>query len=559
MESRDHTLTPLERLISLITRVRHGEGRAVFLFFLHAFLLLATLQMVKALREAFMLTKFSAETRSYAVALMAVVLMLVVPLYARIRLRFDGEQLLRVVTLFFMTTLPLLALLAYMGVSIAFVFYVWVGIYGVMVVAQMWSYAAGSFNVKSGQRLFVVIMLGGNLGALFGAKLTNLVVATLSPVGLMLLATCTMGATLLLAKPERAAVPPESRALPSPSRPAKVPHLLGGIGLVLRDRYLLMIGLFVLLLNWINSTGEFILSDFVKQYASTAVGANGDPGLFIAAFYGNFNFWVTLTSLAIQLLLVSRIFRIFGINGALLIHPMIVMIGYAILAFGPALGGFIPVFSLIRRIKVADNGVDYSLMNTARQALFLPVDQDSKYDGKMAIDTFFVRFGDFIQAVCVFAGLNILGWMPQQFAYLTFALSLVWIALAVAMGRAHSAKSREASSNLAPLAAEPIADLYCKPEVAFSHPVPAAAFHDPDPGDVLQFKAHCHDGAPLPDWLRFDTWQVSFVGKLPAHVEFSELRIVVVATDMDGLTARSNFVVRRLLLEQGESANEQPA
>ena len=66
--SDDAGLSPFERLLSLVTRMRPGEGRAAFLFFLHGFLLLSSYQVVKALREAFMLTKFSAETRSYAVA-----------------------------------------------------------------------------------------------------------------------------------------------------------------------------------------------------------------------------------------------------------------------------------------------------------------------------------------------------------------------------------------------------------------------------------------------------------------------------------------------------------
>ena len=47
---------------------------------LHAFPLLFSYQVVQALREAFMLAKFLAETRSYAVAVTALVLMLLVPL-----------------------------------------------------------------------------------------------------------------------------------------------------------------------------------------------------------------------------------------------------------------------------------------------------------------------------------------------------------------------------------------------------------------------------------------------------------------------------------------------
>ena len=550
MISEHASLTRFERLLSLVTRVRPGEGRAAFLFFLHGFLLLASYQVVKALREAFMLTKFSAETRAYAVAVMALVLMLVVPLYGWLRHRLDGARLLRLVTVFFVATLPLFALLAHYHMPIAFAFFIWVGIYGVMVVSQMWAFAADSFNVKSGQRLFVVIMLGANLGALAGSKLTQLAVATLSPMGLMILATGTLGATLFLATPERTAIPEGSRVIEiDRSRP--VPQLLGGIGLVLRDRYLLTIALFVVLLNWINTTGEFILADFVKADAVARLAESGgalDMSSVITAFYGNFNFWVTLISLAIQLFLVSRIYQAVGVRGALVIHPVIVAIGYGILAFAPMVGGFIPIFSLVRRIKFAENGLDYSLMNTTRQALFLPVDRDSKYDGKTAIDTFFWRFGDLIQAIGVYVGLNLLGWNAHHFALLNLVLSLVWIALAVEMGRDYSRKARENVVNIAPEAIDPIPDLLYSPGESFMHPVSPTAFYDAEPGDVLKLRACRDDGHRLPHWMRFNIRLQAFVGTVPLNVEIAELRITVIATNLDGLEARSTFVARRVTI-----------
>jgi ATP:ADP antiporter, AAA family len=543
----DHaSLTRFERYLTYVTRVRPGEGRAAFLFFLHGFLLLSSYQVIKALREAFILTKFSAETRSYVVALMALVLMLVVPLYGWVRRHLDGAQLLRTVTIFFVLTLPLFAILSDHKVSIAIPFYIWAGIYGVMVVAQMWAFAADSFNVKTGQRLFVVIMLGANLGALVGSKLTQLVVAALSTTGLMIFATCTLGATLFLATPERAAVPEGSRSI-AIARSHPTPRLLGGIGLVLRDRYLILIALFVVLLNWINSTGEFILGDYVRTHALEAVGpGGGEEALktYIAAFYGNFNFWVTLIGLLIQMLLVSRIYQAVGVRGAMLVHPIIVAIGYALLAAAPMIGGFIPIFSLIRRIKVADNGVDYSLMNTTRQALFLPVDRDSKYDGKMAIDTFFWRFGDLIQAVGIYIGLNLLAWRSHEFALLNLGLSLVWILLAMAMGRSYTRKTLDTVGNTAPEALDPIPDLVFTPGQAFRHQVPATAFHDSDPGDVLILHASCDDGQPLPRWLHFDVRSQAFSGTAPQDMNGPGLRVAVIASDLDGLKARSTFLVR---------------
>ena len=186
-----------------------------------------------------------------------------------------------------------------------------------------------------------------------------------------------------------------------------------------------------MLLNWINSTGEFILADYVKVDAAARIAASGgalDMGTLITAFYGDFQFWVTLISLGIQLFLVSRIFQIVGVRGALLIHPIVVAVGYGLLALAPMLGGFVPIFTLIRLIKIAENSVDYSLMNTTRQALFLPVDRDSKYDGKTAIDTFFWRCGDLIQALAVYVGLNHLHWDAPRFALLNLVLAFAWIA-----------------------------------------------------------------------------------------------------------------------------------
>jgi len=539
-------LTPFERLLTAFTRIRPGEGRSVLLFVLHAFTLLFSYQVVKALREAFMLAKFSAEVRSYAVAVTALVLMVLVPLYGIVRRRLDGERLLRAITLFFASNMLVFAAFAGSGTSFAFAFYVWVSVFGLTVVAQLWAFAADSFNLKSGQRLFPVIMVGANLGALAGAKTAQLTVAALTPVGLLVAATVVLLATMFLAGPERAAVPEGSRSTGvEHGRP--VPRLLGGLGLVMRDRYLLLIALLVVLLNWINTTGEFILADFVQRDAAARALASGgatSAGVLIAEFYGGFQFWVTLVGLAIQLFLVARIYRSVGVKGALVIHPVMVAIGYGLLALSPMLVGFVPIFTLIRFVKIAENAMDYSLMNTTRQALFLPVDRDAKYEGKTAIDTFFWRVGDLIQAGVVYVGLNLLDWTAPTFALLNLLLAIAWIGLAVAIGREFACKAQENVINVAPEVGQPIADLVYLPGCPVRHQIGEDAFVDADPGDVLYLSARLADGRPLPGWLLFDAKSRSFTGHAPeGFVE--ELRVVVVANDVDGLEASSTFIVRR--------------
>ena len=542
-------LSPFERLLTLFTRVRPGEGRCLAMFASHAFLVLFSYQIVKALREAFMLTRFSAEVRAYAVAVIALVLMLLVPVYGMVRRRLDGERLLRAVTLFFAATMLVFVAAAWAHLSIAFVFFVWVSIYGVMIASQLWAFAADTFNLKSGQRLFPVIMVGANLGALAGAKSAQLAVASLTPVGLMLVATLALLVTLLLPGRESRAVPEGSRAIAA-EHGKPVPRLLGGIGLVLRDRYLRLIALLVVLLNWINTTGEFILADFVQRDAARqAVESGGllDPGAIIAAFYGNFQFWVTLVGLSIQLFLVARIYRVFGVRGALLIHPAVVAIGYGLLALSPMLGGFVPIFTLLRLVKIAENATDYSLMNTTRHALFLPVDRDAKYDGKTAIDTFFWRFGDLIQAGVVFAGINWFGWSAPTFAGLNLLLALVWVGLAAMIGREFGHKAKECVFNVAPEARRPIEDVDYSPGKPFEHAVAEDAFVDADPGDVLYLSARLSDGSPLPGWLRFDEKRHRFEGCPPEGCT-TVFTVTVVASDVDGLTASSSFELRAVVM-----------
>jgi hypothetical protein len=108
----------------------------------------------------------------------------------------------------------------------------------------------------------------------------------------------------------------------------------------------------------------------------------------------------------------------------LLALPLIALGGYSIIAAGAGL-------SLVRWIKTAENATDYSLMNTARQLLWLPTTREEKYKAKQAIDTFFVRGGDVLSAGVVYAGTSLLHLTTAQFASVNIMLTLIWIVLAV--------------------------------------------------------------------------------------------------------------------------------
>ena len=141
----------------------------------------------------------------------------------------------------------------------------------------------------------------------------------------------------------------------------------------------------------------------------------------------------------LQAFVASRLVKYAGLRGALLALPLIALGGYATIAAGAS-------FALVRWIKTAENATDYSIMNTARQLLWLPTSREEKYKAKQAIDTFFVRGGDLLSAAVVYVGARRMG--IAGFAAVNVALTLVWIGVALLILRHHRALTRLAPGPL---------------------------------------------------------------------------------------------------------------
>lgn len=438
-------LRGLDRFFNRFSRLSPGEGRSVLAFFSYALLMMVSYYILKTIREPLLLTGPSAAIKSYAYAVIALVLVLVVPAYGWLFRRTNKRQLTRAITLFFLLNLLFFFLAGRAGLDIAFAYYVWVGIFAVMITAQFWAFAADSFNVESGKRLFPVIMIGATLGGLLAPSLAGALFPYLGPWALMLIAMVLLSLTIPCVGWARAAVPPGSRG--HGSLPGAPEHggLFGGFSFVFRDRYLLLLAALILLLNWVNTTGEYILAELLVRYADAR--SSSVPGFvksdFIASFYGNFFFAVNLVTLLAQAFLVARIIHRIGVRGAVLVLPLIAIVGYGLVAF-------IPLFSVIRLAKVIENATDYSLMNTTRHALYLPLSAAKTYEGKTAIEGFFWRFGDLAQAGVIYAGLHWFGWDVQQFATLNVALALLWLAVARRAAAHYGVRQQMVSSRLTP-------------------------------------------------------------------------------------------------------------
>jgi AAA family ATP:ADP antiporter len=427
----------VERGLGVFTKVQPGEGTCALLFFVYAFMLLVAYYILKTIREPLLLANGSAELKSYACGAIAAVLLVLVPLYSQLARRTDRVWLVRWVTVLFAVQLVPFYLLGRAGVDVGFVYYVWVGVFNVTMLAQFWAHAVHCFGTDSGQRLLPVIMGGAALGGLVGPKVSGALYASLGEWNLMLIVTLLLVATLPLIDWTANAVPAQARAVHVPdTRPT---HPLGGLALVFQDRYLLLLALLTVLLNCVNTTGEYLLAGFVTSHTDLALAA--DPSLdeeaekaLIAAFYADFYFVTNALAVVLQLALCARIFRWMGVQGAVLVLPIVALIGYGLVAFLPILG-------VVRLIKIIENSTNHSIMNTARHALYLPLPATHQYEGKTAVDSFFWRLGDLLQAGVVFVGLNWLQLELRHFALINIVLSIVWIAVAIAIGKRYTQQS----------------------------------------------------------------------------------------------------------------------
>jgi AAA family ATP:ADP antiporter len=420
---------PLERVLSVFADVRAGEGHGVLLLALNVFLLLFAYYLLKTVREALILTEGGAVVKSYSSAAQAVLLVLLLPLYGWLGARVVRVRLLSTLMLFFIANLVAFAVVGASGVREGVAFFIWVGIFNVFAISQFWAFANDLYTEAQGKRLFPVIGVGSSLGAWLGAAAAAWFVSRfeLTPFALMWIAAMVLvgclGLTWIVNRYET------RRAANEMVRHDEM-TLSGqdGFKLVFASRYLTLIAVLTVLLNVVNTTGEFLLGSVVTARAA-ALPDLAAQQRFVAEFYGGFFGWVNAVSALAQMFLVSRLFRHAGVRGSLFVLPTIALVSYSVMAVAP-------VLAVVRVAKILENSTDYSLQNTVRQALFLPTSRDAKYKAKATIDTFFMRAGDVIQAGVVKVGTDLGAGLPG-FAWLNVTLTLGWLGIASRLSREH--------------------------------------------------------------------------------------------------------------------------
>lgn len=467
------------RFLRLFADIRPGEASKALLLALNVFLLLLAYYILKPLRESLLLVDKEAPViKSCLSGAQAVLFVFVIKAFSRLASKVPRHILITWTTSFFISNLVIFFFLHRGGMAIkpmGILFFIWVGIFNYFVIAQFWGFANDLYADEVGKRTFPLIALGATLGGLVAVLpfmrrlrdwLGNNWEFKLMLIAGVVLFLCIVLARTIHRRDVRKTREDQEKGLAGAEEKARVQEKPldagGGFKLIFKSRYLLLIALMIGFYNFVNATGEFIISTVAVNQSLEATQAQApasagelppmSPSLprqteskAIHNAFMDYQLLTNIIALVIQLFLVSRIFKWIGIGGALLFLPLIALGGYTLISFGA-------VLVLVRWVKAFENGTDYSLQNTTKAALFLVTKREEKYKAKAAIDTFFVRGGDTLSAVAVLVGTELLGLRLERYALLNVAVVAILIVICVRIIAAYKKRKAAADAAAAPAA-----------------------------------------------------------------------------------------------------------
>ncbi len=479
------TLT--DKALAPFSEVKNGEGSTALVMLSTIFILLVCYYVLKTVREPLvaasaaqdlqLVTQTSlpqwlkdviikqegAQLKAVAATFQALLLVGFVPAYSWLASKVTRIRLIVGVSIFFIACIELFFVMRLAAVPmLGFVFYIWVGIFSVAMIAQFWSFGNDIYSEEQGKRLFPIIGVGATAGSPVGAKAASLFYGYLAPenkdgqapvldgfqewiadsgvdpsfillqVPVILLVVFTL---LMVTVARRSDGSPQKPGSDDQKPEPKDENSAGGgFSLILKSPYLRLIAAVILLLNVVNTTGELLLTDIVVQNAQAAVasGEVSSAGPYIGKFYGDFFFYVNIAALLLQAFVVSRIAKYIGLKGVLLALPIVALGTYGLFAAGVGLVA-------LRWAKTAENSTDYSIMNTGKAMVWLPTTRDAKYKAKQAVDTLVVRVGDVLAAGLFLVGTSALGWGLPTIAAVNLIFVVIWLGATFLLLKRHAA------------------------------------------------------------------------------------------------------------------------
>lgn len=404
---------------------------------------------LRPLKDSIFSSIAHADNQPWAKVVSLVVLFPLIMIYSKLVDRVERHRLFYIIgSAYFVGTiiLGLLFLHPTIGLSnttidahrlIAWVWYVFVESYGSIVVALFWAFAADMVVPESAKRGFPLVVMIGQLGAIFGPyfltplgkKYFGTSALTILICGLLIaiMMACVYFFMKTTPKSEMVGYHHNDKGASKDEEPG----FMEGLMLMLKQPYLM--GIFAVI-----SIYEIIVTiiDFNFKYL---VFSSFDNEAARSAYLGDYAVWVNVISFLCLLFGVSNIQRRLGIKVSLALMPFVVLA--MVLSFKAY-----PVVQVLFWIMVLAKAVNYALNGPALKTLYVPTSRDVKYKSQAWIDTFGSR-----SSKAAGSGINMLK-KPFQAkwgaidgltyfialsSYFSFGLLAAWLIVALYLGKTY--------------------------------------------------------------------------------------------------------------------------
>lgn len=445
-------LSWMEKTFSFITPMKEEKGKVALLLCLNLFFILVAYYLIKPVREGWIaiadidgFTKI--EIKAYSSFLQTVVLLIGVGCYAKLADKMDKKKLFFSTTLFFIANILLFWLLQPQlfiekSACIGIIYYIWVNVFGVFIVAQFWTFCSSLYTHQEGYRLIPIISIGATLGSVAGSWAVTLLLRSqlINQYSLLLIAIVPLLISIyLMWKIEFA---PPQQELSNHQEEKINTSIWIGIKLISQNRFLFLAAAISLLSNWVNTNGENLLFALVQtvlenEFSQKSSTSSNSIDQFIqhgtTVFYGDYFLWCGIIAFLFQAFVATKIIKAGGFGAILLALPIIALLSYSIILIAPAL-------MLIKSLKIIENASDFSFNNTAKHILWLKTPNQIKFHAKPAIDTFYMRLGDGLAALTIWLTMSILSISIDSLLLINIILILFWVGLSIALIKEYRAQ-----------------------------------------------------------------------------------------------------------------------
>jgi AAA family ATP:ADP antiporter len=406
---------PFFWLLTRFVDVREQEAVTSFFMFFYFFLITTTTYIIKPIKISLFLDWLSFENLPFAYLSTALLIGFVVTLNSRLLHTMNRKLYISLSLTFFIINLLLFWwLFRFEWAWLSLVFWFWADIFTATSVTQFWLLVNDIYNPRQAKRLVGFLVSGGLLGGVAGALLASRLAQTLGTENLLLICPFLLALCMILVNSSHEFREQEEKRKKSRDQIQKAGYMSGFRSLV-KNRHLLF-------LSGIMASA-IIVTTFIDFQFNNVIQKTFLIKDERTSFLGTFFTVLLVFSYFLHVLMTNRILKNFGMQIALLITPVVLLIGSFALFFVPV-GGLI---YWAVSTKGADKSLSHSLSQSVRELLYIPLSPEIKYKAKIFIDMFVNKMAKGIGALLLLLVYSTLHFSIRQISFLVIMFIFLWI------------------------------------------------------------------------------------------------------------------------------------